>query len=79
MKRQHPVRKIIRQFKQANEPPETILSILVEAREKAAKENHWRLSELCAALAEDFCDMEVVFGRKRMAKIRQKQKQEERP
>ena len=80
------MRKLLRQLKRKGQTAEEVLKQLVNGRMEAYKSQGWKMSELAAALADDWENMEIVFGKKTMAKIDRKakavvedKKQEERP
>jgi hypothetical protein len=67
-------RKALRSLRANGQTPAQIWDGLRSGRNQAAKEQGWRTSELAMAMAIDYTQMEIVFGKKTMDRIRNERK-----
>ena len=67
-------RRALRALRANGQTPAEIWSGLYDGRQQIAKESNWRLSELAMAIAVDYEQMEIVFGKKTMARVNAERK-----
>lgn len=71
MKRRSGMRAPLRRLKAAGTSALEAWNMIDLGRRKAAKEDGWRISELCAALATDWEDLEAVYGKRAMKAVKE--------